>query len=258
MALAEETVQRADKPVRASLVIARKYAVGVAERLAAEYAQVGVRAIDLRLTPFGGEDESVSKIRSAFTIADAFMTAGVEVVLGRSGNIGQTAVALGHAAHYSVGVGMGEQVNHAAAISRQKHPRVADDDGDDSPRGALAGIYLPGPAATVGRRAGAALLDNTDIRTRIGCRLGGCAQSVRGPAGDPRDHYLHARANSMAELLTRPAPWRANAERDRLLRAVELRDLINRSYLSDTVNPLKTRTLRSLLDDIAGEQAMSA
>lgn len=245
--------------MRATLVIARKYAVTEAQRLAGEYRDAGIGAIELRVTPLGGDDESVAKIRSVFAIADAFIAAGIEVVLGQSGNIGHTAVALGHVTHYSVGVGLRERVDHAAAINRQKSP--SDDDGDQDEQGgrfgAIAGIYLPGPAITVGRRAGASLLGNTDIRTRIG-RIGACGQSVSGPAADPREHYLHARASEMAYMLGKPAPWRATGELERLRRAVELRDLINSRYLTEDVRPLKTRTLHSLIDDIASEQARTA
>jgi hypothetical protein len=259
VALAEHTAQQSDKPIRATLVIARKYAAAHADHLAREYREAGVTALELRVTPLGGDDESVAKIRSVFVIADAFTDAGIEVVLGQSGNIGHTAVALGHVAHYSVGVGLRERVDHAAAISRQKTADTRTDGDEQAGRfGAIAGIYLPGPAATLGRRAGASLLGNTDIRTRIGCRIGRCGQSVNGPATDPREHYLHARAAEMAAMLGKPAPWRATGEIDRLRRAAELRDLINSRYLTKDVRPLKTRTLHSLIDDIEDERAQSA
>lgn len=259
VALAEHTAQQSDKPTRAVLVIARKYAEANARRLADEYRDASITAVELRVTPLGGDDESVAKIRSVFAIADAFIGTGIEVVLGQSGNIGHTAVALGHAVHYSVGVGLRERVDHAAAISRQRAPEKTGDGDEQGNRfGATAGIYLPGPAATVGRRAGASLLSNTDIRTRIGCRVGACGQSVSGPAADPREHYLHARASEMATMLGKPAPWRATGEIDRLRRAAELRDLINSRYLTKEVRPLKTRTLRSLIDDIEGERAETA
>lgn len=257
VALAEEAVHLSDKPVRAALIINRKFGAESAASLAADYASAGISGVDLRVTPLGGENESVKKIKSVFDIADAFAAAGLEVVLGYSGNIGQTAVALGHARHYSVGVGLREQVNHSATITRQKAPPRESQAGGGH-FGAVAGIYLPGPAATVGRKAGKALLDNTDIRTRIGCRIDGCGRSVSGPAADPREHYLHARAGEMAAMLDRPAPWRASMEKDRLSRALELRELINGRYLTSDVKPLGTRTLRSLIDDIDVERAMTA
>jgi hypothetical protein len=257
VALAEETAHLSDKPVRAALVINRKFGAETAAALAADYAAAGIESVDLRVTPLGGENESVKKIQSVFALADAFAAAGLEVVLGYSGNIGQTAVALGHATHYSVGVGLREQVNHSATITRQKAPSREPLEGGGH-FGAVAGIYLPGPAVTVGRKAGKALLDNTDIRTRIGCRIGACGRSVSGPAADPREHYLHARAGEMAVMLQRPAPWRPSMEKDRLSRALELRELINGRYLSADVKPLGTRTLRSLIDDIDVERAMTA
>jgi hypothetical protein len=259
IALAEETTHATDKPVRAVLLTSRKFASNSNE-LVHEYVEAGIQALDLRLTPLGGDDESLAKIRSVFAIADRFTAAGIEVTLGFSGNIGHCAVALGHATHYSVGIGLREQVNHSAAISRQKAPpREPDPDGSGpSYFGAAAGIYLPGPAITIGRKAGNALLQNTDIRTRIGCRIGSCGTSVSGPALDPREHYLHARSGEMDAVLSRPAPWRPTIELDRLARALELRNLINRSYLSDDVRPLNTRTLQSLIEDIQVERAQTA
>ena len=152
-------------PVRPILVIKRKYAIAVATQLAEAYAQLGLDDIDLRVTPFGGDDESAQKIRSVFDVADAFRAAGVEVVLGCSGNIGQAAVALGHAYRYSVGVGMKEKVDHVTAMSRQARP--ADDDDNAGRFGPQAGVYLPGPAATVRRPVAHAMLADRDIRTRM-------------------------------------------------------------------------------------------
>lgn len=157
----------------------------------------------------------------------------------------------------SVGVGLGEQVNHASALSRQQAPPPPLPAPGEKPRpaGAVSGIYLPGIAATVSRTAGAALLAHTDIRTRVGCRTHACAFTVNNPAIDVRGHYLHARAREMADLLAQPTPWRATREIDRLQRALALRSLINTKYPLDGVPELQTRTIQSLLDDLQLEQA---
>lgn len=254
--LAADTITSTDKPVRATVLLARRYGARAATDLAAQYAQVSIRQVELRVTPLGGDEESLAKIRSVFAIAHAFTVQGMSVTLGLSGNIGQAAVALGHTEHYSVGVGMLEQVNHASAISRQIAPPKQEVEGEEAqgPRGALAGVYLPGVAATVSRTAGAALLGHSDIRLRVGCRLHDCGRSVAGPTQDPRAHYLHARAHEMAQSLSQPPRWRATREIDRLRRALELRELINQRYQLPGVPELKTRTLRSLIDDIQGEQ----
>lgn len=256
--LAEDTCNSTDKPVRATLVLGSRYGARAAADLALQYAQAGVRQVELRVTPLGGDEESLAKVRSVFAIADAFSAAELSVTLGLSGNIGQAAVALGHVQHYSVGIGMLERVDHAAAISRQKAPPKPAEGGEDEqgPRGAVAGIYLPGAAATVSRTAGAALLGHSDIRLRLGCRLGECGRSVAGPTHDPRAHYLHARAQEMEQVLSQPPRWRATREIDRLHRAIELREIINLRYRLPGVPELKTRTLRSLIDDIQGEQAV--
>jgi len=103
-------------------------------------------------------------------------------VLGSSGNISHAAVALGHADHYSVGVGLGEQVNHAGTLSRQQAPPPPPPPPGEMPKraGPVPGIYLSGIAATVSRTAGAALLAHTDIRTRVGCRIDACAFTDQG------------------------------------------------------------------------------
>lgn len=258
LVLADDAVRASTTvPVRAVLLMTRTYGIKAAAQLAAQYAQVGVRDLELRLTPVGGEEESLAKVRSVFTIATAFTAAGLRVSLGHSGNIGHAAVALGHVEHYSVGVGLLEHVDHAGTLSSQTAPpRLAPAEGKDGgPRGALAGIYLPGLAATLPRAAGRALLSHTDTRLKVGCRTGTCATSVAGPAQDVRGHYLHARAAEMDQTLAQPSRWRATREIDRLRRAVQLREMINERYRMDGVPVLRTRTLRSLVDDIQHHQA---
>ena len=257
IALAEETAQRGARDTRPVLLANRAYAAKHAVALASAYRAAGIDRLELRLTPVGGDDESVRKLQSVFATCHAFTAVGIELTLGLSGNVGHAAVARGHAAHYSVGVGLSEQVDYKAALSRQTAPPKPAD--ESKPRfGAIAGIYLPGPMLLVGRKAGAALLADTDIRTKIGCRLGGCGTSINGPANDPRDHYLHARAHEVSATLAQPLAWRANLEQERLRRAVELRSLINEHYLPDGQHPLKTRTLKSLLDARTDGQAQTA
>ncbi len=257
--LARIAVELADgMPVRPVLVVNRKFALGELDAFVANYRELeDVTEVELRVTPFGGDDESASKISSVFRIADAFREADLGVVLGYSGNIGQTALALDHVTGFSVGIGMREHVNHASTINRQTRP-LDDTDDDDKHFGAHAGIYLRGPAVTVNRTTGAAMLADTDIRTRIGCRIGKCANDINGPAADPRDHYLHAKADEVAQLAGTPAPWRANAEHARLDRALMLRELINAGHLPPGAYILKTRTVRGLLEDIEHEQRLSA
>ncbi len=122
-------------------------------------------------------------------------------MLGQSGNIGRAAVALGHAD----GVGMREQFNCADVISRQKQAPREPVDGEEQSGAAVGGIYLAGLSLTLPRKVGRALLENTDLRTKIGCRIDECGRSVAGPSNDPRMHYLHARAAEMADMLARPA-----------------------------------------------------
>ncbi|CCH86264.1 conserved protein of unknown function [Modestobacter italicus] len=255
VSLAEETLHEHGADVRATLVLSSRYPVAAAAELAAEYRRAGIRDMELRISPLGGEDESVRKIRSSFALLRAFTDSALTVTLGLSGNVGQTAMALGHAQHYSVGIGLRERVNHAGTISRQKQPPKPPKDGEeDGGGGPIAGIYLPGPALTVSRKLGASYLANTDIRTRVGCRLGACGTSVSGPKNDPRGHYLHARATEVDKLMSTPERWRPGMEVDRLTRARDLRRLINDKHRGPEDPVLNIRTLSSLLEDIAIER----
>ena len=186
---------------------------------------------------------------------DQFREHGMTVTLGLSGNIGRAALAMGHADAYSVGLVMLEKVNHAQTMARY---RKAPDPDKDQGGGAAAGIYLPRLGATVSAKAARQLLSHTDIRTRVGCRIGSCHNSVTGPLDDRRAHYLHSRASEVAEMLRRPAPWRGAMEIDRLTEAIGLRERVNEHYLSDEVRKLGTRTLRSLIDEIQHEQQQQA
>lgn len=94
--LAEMTRLRvADKPTKAVLTIANRFAKLHAVEMAAEYVRAGITDLELRMSPFGGEDESLKKISDGFAVAQAFTNAGLRVTLGQSGNLGQVAVALG-------------------------------------------------------------------------------------------------------------------------------------------------------------------
>ena len=257
--LATRTLARFDRPIRAVLVASRDYLAtnGTAQRLAELYADAGVEAIELRLSPVGGEDESIGKVRSSLDIVGAFADAVSDVYLGHQGQLGQTALALGLVRGFSVGVGMHEHVNHAGVINRQTHPKPPDEEGASF--GPTAGVHLTEAAATVPRGMARALYEDRSIRTRLACPLGLCSTRVDGPVREIRGHYLHARAHSVATLESRPAPWRPAQEYERLSRALEFRELLNQYHLPDGAHALKTRTLRSLLGEIDYQrEALSA
>lgn len=257
LALAEASKLGTDKRVRPVLMLKARFNVTDATHLAADYAAAGFDEIDLRFTPLGGEDDGIPKVRIAFAIADIFREAGLRVIFGRAGNVGQTAFALGHADGYSMGIGQLEHVNHASDINRQKQKPKLDEDGNKvKNKGTWQGVYLPGLAATVSMKRARDLLGHSDVRTRLGCRLDHCANSLMGPVSDYRSHYLHSRSADASRLLGTPTAWRGKIETDRLQRALELRDLVNAKYRADAEPLLKTRTLRSLLDGI--EEARSA
>jgi hypothetical protein len=105
-----------------------------------------------------------------------------------------------------------------------------------------SGIYLPRLAATVPAKAAGELLGNNDIRTRTGWRSGSCRNGATGPLDDRQVHYLYARAHQVAAMLATPAPWRGAMEVDRLTQAIQLRERVNKHYLTDSIHELKTRT----------------
>lgn len=255
LALAEEFALASQKPTRPRVLISSRLPLFVASELAAEYVRVGITEIDLRMSPMSGESEGIRKIRHVFKVADIFRNAGLRVVLGNSGNLGQVAFALGHVDAYSVGIGENEHVNHATKLGTQVKPQKVKLDGEGKKKGGVwEGIYLPGLAYTVSRKVGVALLGHSDIRTRIGCRIDACATSISGPLRDYKTHYLHSRSVEMSNLLGKPAAWRATAEIDRLQRALELRQLVNDNYRPASQPVLKTRTLSSLLEDLHEER----
>lgn len=255
--LAEATRLVTELPVRPVLFLSSRLSSGNQATLAGELVAAGIQEVDLRVSPFSGENDSVRKIRQTFATVDRFRDAGLSITLGHSGNIGQVAVALGHATGYSVGIGQNEHVDFKGTLRRQVNPpkKKRDEYGKAVGGGSWEGIYLPGLAVTVSRRVGEALLDHSDIRTRIGCRIDDCAAALKGPLNNSKVHYLHARAAEMEALESRPQQWRAKIETDRLTRALELRTLINEKYRRDGEAVLKTRTLASLLDGIREEQA---
>lgn len=244
-----------DKPARAVITVATTALSRLGIDLAAEYAGAGIGDVEIRFSPFGGDDEGIRKIRNAFGVLDQFREHDITVTLGQSGNIGRAALAMGHADAYSVGLGMLEKVNHSQTVARY---RKAPDPDKDQGGGAVGGIYLSRLGATVSAKAARQLLSHTDIRTRVGCRIGSCRNSVTGPLDDRRAHYLHSRSSEVAEMLRRPAPWRGAMEIDRLNEAIGLRERVNEHYLSDDVHKLGTRTLRSLIDEIENEQQQAS
>ncbi len=244
-----------DKLTRAVITVSTTALSRLGLDLAAEYARAGISNVEIRFSPFGGDDEGIRKIRTAFGVLDQFREHDLTVTLGQSGNIGRAALAMGHVDAYSVGLGMLEKVDHSRTMARY---RKAPDPDKDQGGGAAGGIYLSRLGATVPAKAARQLLSHTDIRTRVGCRIGSCRNSVTGPLDDRRAHYLHSRSNEVAEMLRRPAPWRGAMEVDRLNEAIGLRERVNEHYLSDDVHKLGTRTLRSLIDEIEHEQQQAS
>lgn len=257
LALAEQASLATGKRVRPVLLLRSKMSLKDVETIAREYGDAGFADLDLRFTPLGGEFDGIPKIRAVLAAADRFRTQGMRVVLGRSGNIGQAAFALGHVHGYTVGIGQMEHVNHASDINRQKQPPKFDEQGKRK-GGAWQGVYLPALALSVSMKRAQSLLGHSDVRTRLACREGACATSLLGPTTNHKAHYMHSRAGEMQRLLETPAAWRPKLETDRLVRAIELRELVNSRYGVAGEAPIKTRTLQSLVDGMREVQEARA
>ncbi len=247
----------ADFAIRPILAVQRNFLAEFnrASEVAAQYTQTGVASIDLRFSPLGGEEEGSRKVRSAFAITRTFRDAGLAVIMGSQGNIGHAGLALGLAEGFSVGIGYRESYNYRQAINRQgKAPAKG-----DGRRGPTSGVYLPEAALTIPRQVAETLYQDRHIRTRLACMKGACAQAIDGPTRDPRGHYLHARTSEVAATLARPIRWRPMLERDRLIRAIEIRGILEGHLPSDTPS-FSSRTLRTLVGELEAmmDQAESA
>jgi hypothetical protein len=245
--LTNEVARRAEKRVRPVLAAPRSLLADrdLSERLAKDYVRAGNTTIELRLSPLGGEDDGARKISSALDIVAWFALRGLNVTLGLQGHVGQTALALGLATSYSTGIGFREQFNYPRAISQQR--RAAALGGPSF--GASAGVFLPEAGVTIQRAIASDLYADKTIRSRLACSVGSCSRSIDGPVNDPRGHFLHARAALVEKTLGYPERWRAAQEQDRLERAIEFREVLNREYLSPEKR-LKTRTVRALAGEI--------
>ena len=255
--LTAQAARSAKKPVRAVLAARRELLAEqqVSDRIAREYRRAGIESIELRLSPLGGEEDGARKVASALAIVDAFRAAELKVTLGLQGNLGQTALALGLVDSYSVGVGIREHFNFSSSMSQQRRAKS----GGKRPFGRSAGVFLPIAGVTVQRAVARELYSDKTIRSRLACTLGRCATNIDGPVNDPRGHYLHARAALVESTLGYPERWRATQERDRLERAIDFRETLNKNYLAPP-QELKTRTIRALASEIDRriEQAKTA
>lgn len=229
-----------------------KHELAVARRLADELGRLGVAEVELRLSPVGNADMSAMAVRSVFQIIDVFAAQIDAVVVGWQGRLGPVALALGGATAFSVGIGMREHYN----IPSLTHPQEPDD--EDHRFGPQAGVRLPNVGATITRRLAGALYQDPAVRTRIRCRYPCCNGHIDGPAQDPRKHYLHSRAAEVSELLDRPLVWRANLEQERLERGIELAEIINDGHIPSGSYPIKTRTMKSLVDLLDQRHAAAA
>jgi hypothetical protein len=232
-----------DHAVHPILAVASTYLRRHADDIARRYADAGLTAIQLRVSPLGGEDVGPQAIRRLFTALTALQRAGLIASLGLSGTIGHVTTALGLTNGFSTGIGYRERYDHRAAMASQRRPT------DDEARfGALARVYLPQADLLVPRAAARELYADHAIRAELGCRLGDCVNVLDGPLRDPRGHYLHARTHGVQTTMRRPDAWRPMGVREQLVAARAMRDRL-RPHLPSGFTPAG-RTISSLIAEI--------
>jgi hypothetical protein len=245
VALAEETLQAVGSSDVRVVVAANRdrldEAEGQAARVLAEgLATVGVSNVELRLSPTGDRDMSLAKLRSIFDLVELFEDNIDTVVLGYQGIIGPAAIAAGLTSAFSVGVGLREKYDYSSL----RQPRS----GGDNSYGPQPGVYLPAAGSTVTKKMAVGLYKDPDIRSRLRCPYSCCKGNIEGPATDPRAHYLHSRASQLTEVLDKPIAWRGRMEQQRLQESLDTAVMINDGHVPKDCHPIKTRTLRSLIE----------
>lgn len=234
-----------DVPVRAILCVKKSFLWQRASEVARRYRGEGITSIDLRLSPLGHQEQGPIAVRRALDVVSAFGREGVVVTLGFQAHVGQAALALGLIASYSVGIGYREQFSQPVVTKPREEGAAL--------FGPKAGVYLPGTDGVVSRRVAQILYSDQSIRSQLTCSLGQCSSAIDMPIRKAPTHYLHSRTALVEELLRRPAPWRANLERERLLRAVAFRSVVNKHIPADATK-MKTRLLETLIEELANRQ----
>ncbi len=246
IALVQETVRQAADPVRAVVAANRDRLAADDFRLARfvseELATLGVSTVELRLSPTGDRDMSVSKVSSVLEIADIFSQGHQDVALGNQGIIGPVAIARAATRGFTVGVGLREKYDYSSLRKPQRAKGK-----DEHTYGPQAGVYLPTAGTTVSRRMAEALYQDPNIRSRLRCRYPCCEGRIDGPAQDPRKHYLYSRTAQISELIDRPLAWRGQMEKRRIEEAVHIVEIINDGHVPEKCHPIKDRTLKSLV-----------
>jgi hypothetical protein len=236
----------ADHAVRPVLSVASTYLREHSAAIARRYADAGVTQLDVRVSPFGGDNVGPIAIRRVYGALADFRAAGLQVTLGMAGTAGLGALALGLVDAISTGVGYREQYNHRGAMSSQ---RAHDDRDADASGGNPARVVLPIADALLPRDVARHLYSVPTIRSQLICRIGHCGNTLDGPSADLRGHYLHMRAQQVTDLLRQPAAWRPLGLRAHLIRARELRERLVPHLPAGATLP-STRTLDTLIAEL--------
>lgn len=232
-------------PVRPIVAVGSTFLRQHAVEISRRYADAGVAGIELRVSPFGGDNLGPVAVRRVYDALEQIRESRLHVTFGMAGMVGMAALSLGLVDDVSSGVAYREQFDYKSAMSSQRTSDQRDGGGGNPAR-----VLLPGADVLVEREVARYLYGNTEVRSNLTCRIGHCASSVDGPLADLRTHYLHARASQVSELTRQPSAWRPNGLRSQLTRSLELRKQIAH-YLPDGSSPPKSRTIETLLSELS-------
>lgn len=243
-----------DLPVRPIVAVSSTFLRQHAGEIARRYADAGVQGIELRVSPFGGDNLGPIAVRRVYEALERLRESRLHITLGMAGVVGMAALSLNLVDDIASGVAYREQFNYKSAMSSQRTSDQRDGGGGNPAR-----VLLPGADVLVERDVARHLYGNPEVRSNLVCRLGHCAHSMDGPIADLRTHYLHTRAQQVSDLARQPVAWRPNGLRSQLVRSLELRQQIAH-YLPDGGQPPKNRTVETLLAELArrSEQRRSA
>ncbi|MEX2228199.1 MAG: hypothetical protein WEB13_01040 [Dehalococcoidia bacterium] len=249
VALFGVAAQEYDEPLRAQLSVHRLLFVrpGFARSLAKAYRRAGARDLELRISPFGGERVHDQQIQSVFSALSQLREEGLGVTLAYQGMIGETAEALNLVQSYSTGIGLNTRYDFKGQLRRLAAPPKPRDGA--KPMGPIAWVLLPGAGILVPRKVAQTLYADRSIRAELACFVDTC-DGIAGPVTHPREHYLHSRIDYERELVRLPNEWRAEQERNRLTRYIDLRRRLRRGHLPDGTRPMSTETPEALLSYI--------
>jgi hypothetical protein len=192
----------------------------------------------LRMHP---RQDSVERLVRLAQFLLASQDVGLPVIAGRAGTFGLVLMALGV---YAVDSGFGERETFdLASLDRERKER---DEGDRK-GGRAKFAYLSSLLTSIPTVTAQLLIRHPALATSFVCEEGECRYGgIEAQVDRPRAHFFHARPAELAELRSRPTvELRVQYIGERLRRAIELGDRVNRVLADDGHAPIHLDHLRN-------------